>query len=186
MTKINWYNGKTANSASDMQKLCDTVNRSLLTPVSAPADTKIVAVDNTNSQKMLTIGDGLSVENDTLKTSGGSGEKLYSHNIKFTKHNTNTFNVVTNVMTKNSTLFTSQSFYDYLEDNKIEFPIVGLNGISNTSFAMLNKVRAQGNINAYSFDGNTVSLSDGIFSYGSSSLGVSINEINLVDTVIEL
>lgn len=25
MTKINWYNGKTANSASDMQKLCDAI-----------------------------------------------------------------------------------------------------------------------------------------------------------------
>ena len=25
MAKINWYNGKTANSASDMQKLCDAI-----------------------------------------------------------------------------------------------------------------------------------------------------------------
>ena len=25
MTKINWYNGKTANSASDMQKICDAI-----------------------------------------------------------------------------------------------------------------------------------------------------------------
>ena len=82
MTKINWYNGKTANSASDMQKLCDAVNRSLLTPESAPADTKVVAVDTANTQKMLTIGDGLSIENDTLKASGGSGKKLYNHQLK--------------------------------------------------------------------------------------------------------
>ena len=79
MTKINWYNGKTANSASDMQKLCDTVNRSLLTPVNAPADTKLVAVDTANSQKMLTIGDGLSIENDILKASAIGGNKLYNH-----------------------------------------------------------------------------------------------------------
>ena len=81
MTKINWYNGKTANSASDMQKLCDAINRSLSVPVSAPAETKVVAVDTTNNQKMLTIGDGLSIENDTLKASGGTGTKKYFHQI---------------------------------------------------------------------------------------------------------
>ena len=81
MAKINWYNGKTANSASDMQKLCDAINHSLSTPVSAPADTKIVAVDNTNSQKMLTIGAGLTIENDIIKASGGTGEKKYFHQI---------------------------------------------------------------------------------------------------------
>lgn len=113
MTKINWYNGKTANSASDMQKICDTINRSLLTPVSAPADTKIVAVDNTNSQKMLTIGNGLSVENGSLKASGGSGEKLYQHYITI-EAKERTFFIFITVYTTNSEIFTKEDFISYM------------------------------------------------------------------------
>ena len=46
----------------------------LVTPMSAPASVSIAAVDTTNAQTMLTIGDGLSVENGVLKaTSGGGG-----------------------------------------------------------------------------------------------------------------
>ena len=103
MTKINWFNGKTANSASDMQKLCDTVNRSLLTPESAPADTKIVAVNNTNTQTMLNIGNGLSVENGTLKASSGSGsgEKLYLHTINIYDQNAKSLDVYLTIINKN-------------------------------------------------------------------------------------
>ena len=191
MAKINWYNGKTANSASDMQKLCDTVNRSLLTPESAPADTKIVAVDNTNSQKMLTIGDGLSIENDTLKTSASGGEKLYLHNIKFTKPNTNTFNVVTNVITKNSDLFTIQSFYEYLTNNGFidnGLNVNGINGSTTASFTLFTQLKAKVETNQYLFDGLDMVLSEGKFSYSGSGeiFNIDITQINLVDTVIEL
>lgn len=55
--------------------------RTLVTPLSIPSNTELVAVDNTNSQTMLAIGDGLSVENGTLSASGGSGGKLYRHQI---------------------------------------------------------------------------------------------------------
>ena len=56
----------------------------LTKPTTAPSATQIVAVDNTNTQTMLNIGDGLSVENGSLKASGGTGEtggKLYYKNI---------------------------------------------------------------------------------------------------------
>lgn len=43
----------------------------LVTPMSAPASVSIAAVDTTNAQTMLTIGDGLSVENGVLKATGG-------------------------------------------------------------------------------------------------------------------
>ena len=56
--------------------------RTIVTPLSIPSNTELVAVDNTNSQTMLSIGDGLSVENGILKASGGGGQ-LYLHKIEF-------------------------------------------------------------------------------------------------------
>ena len=53
-------------------------DNSLTKPTTAPSATQLVAVDNTNAQTMLNIGDGLSVENGSLKASGGgTGGKLY-------------------------------------------------------------------------------------------------------------
>ena len=49
------------------------IDKSLVTPTSRPTTTELVAVDNTNSQKMIEIGEGLSLENGTLKATGGSG-----------------------------------------------------------------------------------------------------------------
>ena len=185
MTKINWYNGKTANSASDMQKLCDAVNRSLLTPESAPADTKVVAVDNTNSQKMLTIGDGLSIENDTLKASSGSGEKLYLHNINIMNIIIpSSFSVTTLIITKNNTIFTNNSFYEYLTINGCMAS--GTSDITDKKFVIINKVRSQGEQMTYVFDGIAVSLNNGVFKYELGETGASIMDIQLVDTVIEL
>ena len=160
-------------------------DNALTKPTTAPSTTQLVAVDNTNTQKMLTIGDGLSIENDTLKASA-SGEKLYLHILIFSQPGNPSLDAETQILTKNSTLFTSQSFYNYLTDNEIKFPIAGGNGTSDTIFSILNKVRSQGSINAYSFAGIGVSLDNGKFSYSESSLGVAVNTINLVDTVIEL
>ena len=50
------------------------LSKMLVLPMSNPTTTEIVAVDNTGSQKMLEIGDGLSLENGTLKAVGGSGD----------------------------------------------------------------------------------------------------------------
>ena len=45
--------------------------RALVTPMSAPSAISLVAVDTANAQQMLSIGDGLTVENGTLKAAGG-------------------------------------------------------------------------------------------------------------------
>ena len=56
----------------------------LTKPTTTPSATQLVAVDNTNTQTMLNIGDGLSVENGSLKASGGgTGTKKYMHYILF-------------------------------------------------------------------------------------------------------
>ena len=59
------------------------LGRVLVTPMSAPASTSLVAVDNTNAQTMLTVGDGLTIEGGALKATGGGGgaSGLYKHNI---------------------------------------------------------------------------------------------------------
>lgn len=53
----------------------------LTKPTTAPSATQIVAVDNTNTQTMLNIGDGLSVENGSLKANGGG--KIYHKSATF-------------------------------------------------------------------------------------------------------
>ena len=87
--KIEWIKrGMTANNGLHMQEICDQIadatgiENYLQKPEIAPENTQIVAVDNTNTQTMLNIGDGLSVENGTLKASGGTGGKKYFHYIE--------------------------------------------------------------------------------------------------------
>ena len=52
-------------------ELTSRLAKTLVTPMSRPASTELVAIDNTNSQKMIEIGDGLSLENGILKAIGG-------------------------------------------------------------------------------------------------------------------
>ena len=91
--KIEWIKrGMTANNGLHMQEVCDkiadataAINNSLQKPTTAPSATQIVTVDNTNTQTMLNIGDGLSVENGSLKASGGGGGgNLYLKEISLT------------------------------------------------------------------------------------------------------
>lgn len=49
------------------------LGRVLVTPMSAPASVSLVAVDTSNAQTMLTLGDGLSVSDGVLSASGGGG-----------------------------------------------------------------------------------------------------------------
>ena len=49
------------------------LGRVLMTPMSAPASVSLVAVDTSNAQTMLTLGDGLTIEGGALKATGGGG-----------------------------------------------------------------------------------------------------------------
>lgn len=58
----------------ELQLSANTLNRlmkSLITPMSAPSNIEIVAIDNNNSQIMLELGEGLYVVDGQLKVSGG-------------------------------------------------------------------------------------------------------------------
>lgn len=80
-----------------------TLARALKMPTSAVHETKLVAIDNTNAQTMLSIGDGLSVENGALKASGGggSGSGKYLHTINTTGK------IIFQIVTNDSTPYTT-------------------------------------------------------------------------------
>lgn len=50
----------------------NTLAKSLIVPMSAPSTTELVAVNNTNSQTMIEIGEGLTLDNGVLKATGGT------------------------------------------------------------------------------------------------------------------
>lgn len=52
--------------------LIQDVARALKTPIVRPTETKLVAVDDTNSQTMVDLGEDFKVENDTLKLTGAN------------------------------------------------------------------------------------------------------------------
>lgn len=59
------------------------LGRVLVTPMSAPASVSLVAVDTSNAQTMLTLGDGLSVSGGVLSASGGGGGGVPTHLNRF-------------------------------------------------------------------------------------------------------
>ena len=126
--KIEWLKrGMTANNGLQMQEVCDQINNSLHKSEIAPENTQLVAVDNTNTQTMLNIGDGLSVENGSLKASGGSGEKKYTHII--TMGGSTYKNYISLKLTSTSNeIFTANKLVEYLYN-------IGCNSINITSLA---------------------------------------------------
>ena len=93
----------------------------LTKPTTAPSATQLVAVDNTNAQTMLNIGDGLSVENGSLKASGGSGGKKYMHYILFsflTPEGSMSLNIKLNIQIISTTAdkFTKETLFNFLQD----------------------------------------------------------------------
>lgn len=96
------------------EKLSQTISK----PLVAPTATEIVAVDNTNSQAMLAIGNGLSVENGTLKASGGAGgEKLYEHTLKIQIGQYTSPNIYVKIITKSQTTFSFATLRQYIYEH---------------------------------------------------------------------
>lgn len=81
------------------------IDNSLQAPTQAPTATQIVGVGTNKAQTMLNIGDGLSVENGSLKASGGSGGKLYHKSVSF-----NVSNYISAVSTITIEYYSSSSF----------------------------------------------------------------------------
>lgn len=75
---------KDSDLVEQVSELNQEIAKTLKTPMSAPAQTKLVAVDTANDQAMISIGEGLSLENGTLSAGGGgSGKYLHVLNMYF-------------------------------------------------------------------------------------------------------
>lgn len=64
------------------------INKSLQTPTTAPTSTELVGIDTNKTQVNIGIGDGLAIENGTLKATGGGGgttQNLYMHNFNISR-----------------------------------------------------------------------------------------------------
>lgn len=125
--KIEWVNrGMTANNGLHMQEVCDqiadattAINNSLQKPEIAPQNTQLIAVDNTNTQTMLNIGDGLSIENGSLKASGGT--KKYMHYIRFSFDvPKGTINLNTQFISTKADKFTTETLFNFLQEEYTE------------------------------------------------------------------
>lgn len=84
--ELNSTNIRVNTLESTVTQLTPQVAKSLKTPMSAPASTELVAVDTSNGQSMISIGDGLTIEDDTLKLSGGQQQQINIDNISITKN----------------------------------------------------------------------------------------------------
>lgn len=93
--------------------LKNKINNALLTPTDAPLAPELVAVDETNAQKMLGIGEGLYIEDDLLKASA-SGGKLYEHNIECTIY---TQSLTIKLINEISEPFSVATLKEYLSNN---------------------------------------------------------------------
>lgn len=67
------FDDRISDLEASVTQLAPQVARALKTPMSAPSSTQLVSIDTSNSQAMISIGDGLVVENNTLKATGGGG-----------------------------------------------------------------------------------------------------------------
>lgn len=102
-------NYQSTHTGAQIDAGVDKANKALVKPDSAPQSTSLVAVDTTNTQTMLAIGDGLSVENGALKAAGGT--KMYHHSVGIvTNDNTN---IQIGVHSSQSEAFTIETFHNY-------------------------------------------------------------------------
>lgn len=74
--------------------IAQKIQRALVTPVSRPQSTELVAVDNTGAQVMLKVGEGLTIENGVLKiqkANGVLGLRRFNNELTAFDNNTYTF-----------------------------------------------------------------------------------------------
>ena len=149
-------------------------DNALTKPTTVPGTTQIVAVDTTNSQKMLTIGDGLSIENDTLKASGG---KLYRHSITI-RTSDNSVSIFTTLYTTNSEIITKENFISYMYEK-----VLTANGIDETNNSIVLELYSTSismisvNLAQFSLTGGALSTTVTTYLYEAHHIGYFLDEV---------
>ena len=175
-------------------EITNKLARTLVTPLSVHRETEIVAVDNTNSQTMLAIGDGLTIENGALKASGGTGATIYRHNILFTGtyrigpssgDPTASIDISLIIYNKDSTpLSTNTLLKDYFNtiftDNSQSYQATGITYTGDTAVV----VKTINKFLACTFD--AIKIVDGILSVVKNNNNSAISFSGFSDFVTEL
>lgn len=130
---LNSTDSRVSTLESTITQLSPQVAKALKTPISAPSSTELVAVDTSNGQAMISIGDGLTIENDTLKLSGGQQQQIKIDNDSITKNLEEELqavklkNAITNINTtvtksdfSGATKLSKQQYYELLQYGQIE------------------------------------------------------------------
>lgn len=121
----------TNNNLHLAQQVTNKLARALVTPTQTPTEPLLVGLNTSNSQTNIKIGSGLSLENGTLKSSGG-GSTYYRHTI-------------TLYFAPNETpppMFTSSGNITFYVINKSETAITDIQGVIDTlynDFYVINK-----------------------------------------------
>lgn len=175
--------------------LTNKISKSLVTPMSTPTKTELVAVDNTNSQRMIEIGDGLSLENGVLSATEDvdtsnlvdlsssqtiTGFKAFEGGIRVTRDST----TETTELTTTSQKLRSQSIYKSgtrrtILENGINGAVIGSDNQYNGLDFKGIEVKPTGNVNitgTLNYNGKEVATTDQIGTGGSS--------VTVVDTLI--
>lgn len=74
-TQIIDLQNQNQSQQTQITDLQNKINNSLQVPATAPTATELVGIDTNNAQVNIGIGEGLSLENGTLKSTGGGGAK---------------------------------------------------------------------------------------------------------------
>ena len=119
-------NFKLRQTGEQIQRDLDKIeNDALVKPDIAPSATSILAIDSTNSQTMLTVGDGLNVENGALNVTEGTSITIsnVSESTEDGGNNVVTFSDGKTLTVKNgktgatgATGETGKSAYEYAKD----------------------------------------------------------------------
>ena len=107
-------------SNTEVNAMKATINNSLQLPETAPTATELVGIGTNKSQVNIAIGDGLSLENGTLKATGGGGGDIHAHYLTIENNGVDhTFTAHTMIVNNNVNEITISELQSILEATKI-------------------------------------------------------------------
>lgn len=135
------------------------INKALQIPADAPTATELVGVDTNKAQVNIGIGEGLSLENGTLKASGGSGDNdVHTHYLILENTGvTHTFIAYTMIVNNNINEITISDLQSIFESTKI-FATGEIREENSDIFYAINAIEvANEELHIHIFTGNVIS-----------------------------
>lgn len=156
------------DAESAITAMSPKVARALLTPIDTPSAIELVGIGTNGAQQQIRIGDGLEVQNSTLRATGGGGggNPLYLHTVSFNTYTSPEIHCQVNVISRLSGTYAN--FDAFWNDRK---KIVAFSGTPNmTSNALyFNGAMAD----QFAIKARGVTFEDGQFSTDVIDIGYS-------------